>query len=191
MSFHCKSLQCFKAHPSPWLLPTGPRQRQKLQKCDSGSLGKEFYVSMYEIHQSVVHPPWVVYSQQSTKLVLWTWGVLISRRQSRKGSFWAGPFIGTGWISTLILVLEMKACTPEQWFERAQVRGEQASRGALAPEPELGIRLFVCRSVCLQSCRRSAVQDKCVLQLIGNILSHFLLVLLSGFIISLAQLLTW
>lgn len=75
--FHCKSLQCFKAHPSPWLLPTSLRQGQKkFQKCDSGSLGEEFYVCVYEIHQCVMHPPCVVYSQQSMKPVVWTWGVL-------------------------------------------------------------------------------------------------------------------
>lgn len=133
------------------------------------------FVSVWMRSISVMHPPRVVYSQQSRKLVVWTWGVFTFHRQICKRGFCGGPFIGTGWIPILILVLEVKACTPEEWFERAQVRGEQATRGALAPE--LGMRLFVCRSMCLQSCRKAVVQDKCFTTLGGRSLPLSLIII--------------
>lgn len=72
-----------------------------------------------------------------------------------------------------------------------QVRGEGASKAALTPEPGVEMGPFECKPMCLESCKRSGVQGKCLLQLGRNSLSHFLSLLLSSFIISLVQLLTW
>lgn len=129
VAFHSKSLQCFKSHPSPWLLPTSPKQRwRRYKNVILAELVKNFVSVCMRPIRVLLHPPRVVCSQQSMKPVVWA-GVLTSHRQLCKGGFWTRPFIGPGWIPTLILVLEMKACTPEQWFweGRAQVRGEQAA----------------------------------------------------------------
>lgn len=75
-------------------------------------------------------------------------------------------------------------------FERAGHKlGVSKQQRSPGPRGWAGNELFLCRSVCLQNCGRGAVQDKCIVQLTGNILSHFLFRLLSGFIISTA--LTW